>query len=178
MNFSSSSTSYQIQKLLEANTEKRTKTTIGPTVGTRLIIFIDDMNMPCVDNYGTQEPIAFLRLIFDEHGYYGRGNDSHWMSLKDIIFLAAMGKQNLFVVTNPNIYILISVILLGKSGGGRNEMNPRFLSKFSIINMTLPLEETLLYIYSSILNGFVNKFSADIQAASSKITKISIKLYK
>jgi hypothetical protein len=33
---------------LEANVEKRTKDTYGPPPGRRLLIFIDDMNMPQV----------------------------------------------------------------------------------------------------------------------------------
>ncbi|CAD5121743.1 DgyrCDS10220 [Dimorphilus gyrociliatus] len=156
MNFSSSTTSYEIQKNLEANTEKRTKNTLGPTLGKSLVVFIDDMNIPLVDNYGTQEPIAFLRLLFDEEGYYGRGNDSHWIHLKDIDFIAAMGK----------------------SGGGRNEINSRFLSRFSVINMTLPSDSSLFHIYSSILNGHLEGFSKDIQNSSSKITTMSINLYK
>lgn len=48
MNFSSRTTSLDVQRNLEANVEKRTKDTYGPPPGKRLIIFIDDMNMPQV----------------------------------------------------------------------------------------------------------------------------------
>lgn len=34
---------------------------------------MDDMNMPKVDTYGTQQPIAFLKLLVDKGGMYGRG---------------------------------------------------------------------------------------------------------
>jgi len=49
MNFSSRTTSLDVQRNLEANVEKRTKDTYGPPPGRRLIIFVDDMNMPQVN---------------------------------------------------------------------------------------------------------------------------------
>ena len=39
-----------VQRNVESNVEKRTKDTYGPPPGKRLIIFIDDMNMPQVNN--------------------------------------------------------------------------------------------------------------------------------
>ena len=50
MNFSSRTTSLDVQRNFEANAEKRTKDTYGPPPGKRLIVFIDDMNMPQVLN--------------------------------------------------------------------------------------------------------------------------------
>ena len=50
MNFSSRTTSKDVQINLEANVEKRTKDTYGPPPGKRLIVFIDDMNMPQVSD--------------------------------------------------------------------------------------------------------------------------------
>ena len=37
-----------VQRNLEANVEKRTKDLYGPPPGKRLVVFIDDMNMPQV----------------------------------------------------------------------------------------------------------------------------------
>ncbi len=53
INFSSRTTSLDVQRNLEANIEKRTKDTYGPPPGKRLIIFVDDMNMPQLDEYDT-----------------------------------------------------------------------------------------------------------------------------
>ena len=50
------------------------------------------MNMPQVDTYGTQQPIALLKLLLEKGGMYDRGKDLNWKMFKDIFFIAAMGK--------------------------------------------------------------------------------------
>ena len=67
---------------------------------------------------------------------------------------------------------------MGKPGGGRNDVDPRFISLFTVINMTFPSEESLFKIYNSILSGHTQPFSADIQGVVSDITKMTMDLYK
>ena len=50
------------------------------------------MNMPQVDTYGTQQPIALLKLLLEKGGMYDRGKDLNWKLFKDVFFIAAMGK--------------------------------------------------------------------------------------
>jgi len=50
------------------------------------------MNMPQVDTYGTQQPIALLKLLLEKGGMYDRGKDLNWKMFKDVQFIAAMGK--------------------------------------------------------------------------------------
>lgn len=40
-----------VQRTLEAAVEKRTKDTFGPPMGKKVACFIDDMNMPQVDEW-------------------------------------------------------------------------------------------------------------------------------
>lgn len=91
INFSSRTTSLDVQRTIEAAVEKRTKNIFGPPVGKKLIAFIDDMNMPKVDNYGTQQPIALLKLLFERGGMYGRGSDLILKMFKDICKLSITG---------------------------------------------------------------------------------------
>ena len=72
--------------------EKRTKDTYGPPMGKRLLVFMDDMNMPQVDEYGTQQPIALLKLLLEKGGMYDRGKELNLKQFRDIGFVAAMGK--------------------------------------------------------------------------------------
>ncbi len=67
-----------------------------------MLVFIDDMNMPQVDTYGTQQPIALLKLLLEKGGMYDRGKDLNWKMFKDIFFTAAMGKVH--VCTHPYVY--------------------------------------------------------------------------
>lgn len=73
-----------MQRTIEASVEKRTKNIFGPPVGKKLIAFVDDMNMPKVDNYGTQQPIALLKLFVENGGMYDRGKNLNWKIFKDI----------------------------------------------------------------------------------------------
>lgn len=84
INFSSRTTSMDVQRNIEAAVEKRTRETYGPPPGKKLLIFIDDMNMPLVDTYGTQQPIAFLKFLFEKGGFYDRGKDLSLMYMKDM----------------------------------------------------------------------------------------------
>eukprot|EP00062_Callorhinchus_milii_P021625 gi/632978548/ref/XP_007905975.1/ PREDICTED: dynein heavy chain 10, axonemal [Callorhinchus milii] len=156
INFSSRTTSMNIQRNLEANVEKRTKDTYGPPMGKRLIVFIDDMNMPRVDEYGTQQPIALLKLLLEKGGMYDRAKELNYKILKDLGFVAAMGK----------------------AGGGRNEVDPRFISLFCVFNVTFPEEESLFLIYSSILKGHTLIFSDEVQGICGKMTNCTLELYK
>ena len=87
INFSSRTTSMDVQRTVEASVEKRTKDSYGPPPGKKLIIFIDDMNMPRVDTYGTQQPIALLKLLLERGGMYDRGKDMNWKLFKGMCFV-------------------------------------------------------------------------------------------
>lgn len=67
---------------------------------------------------------------------------------------------------------------MGKAGGGRNVVDPRFVSLFCVYNVTVPSDETLEYIYSSILSGHLEIFNSDIQELSNNIINLTLDLYK
>ncbi|VVD00171.1 unnamed protein product [Leptidea sinapis] len=161
MNFSSRTSSMDVQRNLESVVEKRTKDTFGPPVGKKMLVFIDDMNMPIVDTYGTQQPIALLKLLFERKGFYDRGKDLNWKHLKDIGFLAAMGKAARALI----------VTLIW-------QVDPRFISMFSVYNLQFPSESTLQRIYISILQGHFAAFPEEIQEIVDKIVQMTLDLYK
>jgi dynein heavy chain, axonemal len=156
VNFSSRTTSMDVQRTIESSVEKRTKDSFGPPPGKKLIVFIDDMNMPRVDSYGTQQPIALLKLLLEKGGMYDRGKDMNWKLFKDISYFASMGKP----------------------GGGRNEVDPRFISLFNVFNITFPSEDSLFHIFNSILDGHTKAFNQEVRAIVPILAKVTLELYK
>ncbi|CAH8588474.1 Dynein heavy chain 10, axonemal [Schistosoma haematobium] len=156
INFSFRTTSLDVQRNLEANVEKRSKDTYGPVSGKQLIIFIDDMNMPQVDQYGTQQPIALLKLLIERKGVYDRGKELNWKRMQSIDYLAAMGRPD----------------------GGKQDVDPRFISLFSVINIQSPSESTLYKIYSSILTGHTSEFDSGIKNSVNFVTNMTMKLFQ
>ncbi|PNJ55829.1 DNAH11 isoform 6 [Pongo abelii] len=73
-------TSAALQKILEKPLEKKAGHNYGPGGNKKLIYFIDDMNMPEVDLYGTVQPHTLIRQHID----YGHWYDRQKVMLKEI----------------------------------------------------------------------------------------------
>ncbi|XP_067124199.1 dynein axonemal heavy chain 10, partial [Centruroides vittatus] len=156
LNFASYTSSMSVQKCLEAKMEKRMKNIYGPSVGKILTIFIDDLNMPKVDEFGTQQPIALLKLLIEHRGIYDIDKSKSWKNFKDFKLMAAMKKGI----------------------GGKNEIDPRLISLFCCFSM-LPLsDDSIFHIYFSLLEKHTKFFPSEIYDIVSSITKATILLYK
>ncbi|CBZ30501.1 putative dynein heavy chain [Leishmania mexicana MHOM/GT/2001/U1103] len=153
LNFSSRTTSLDAQRTLEDNIEKRTNTVLGPPARKRLIVFVDDINMPKVDLYGTQQPIAFLKLLIESF---------HWYDRKDLLFKNVRDTQFVAAMAPP--------------GGGRNALDPRFVSLFTVFNILFPEEEAIQTIYQQILADAYKTLPVDADFATT-ITSMTLQLH-
>ncbi|KAL1130935.1 hypothetical protein AAG570_012176 [Ranatra chinensis] len=149
--------SEMLQKILEKPLEKKAGRNYGPPSNKTMIYFIDDMNMPEVDPYGTVEPHTLIRQHLD----YGHWYDRSRLTLKDIHncqYVACM---------NPT--------------AGSFTINSRLQRHFCVFSMNFPNNESLTTIYSSILSQhFVNsenRFPNTITRLCDNIVAASIALH-
>ena len=157
LNFSAQTGAASTQYSIEKKLQKRTKTTYGGPLNKKVLIFVDDINMPSLEIYGASPPIELLRQFQDFCGFYDRDK---WFFKKII-----------------NTVLIASA---GFIGGGRSELTPRFMRHFNILNIEKPSIPILTKIFTSILDGHfkLNNFKQDIQLLLKPIIKSTIELYQ
>jgi len=94
INFNSYTDSKTLQLVIQGNVEKRMGKFYGPPPGKKLIFFMDDVNMPKVDNFGTQAPICLVRQIIDYGLVFNREHLEEQWTLLDIVFAACMNPKS------------------------------------------------------------------------------------
>lgn len=126
INFSSRTTSMDLQANIEDNIDKRSGRIFGPKIlGRSLIIFIDDLHMPKVDTYGTQQPIALLKFFVEKNYIYERAGNLDMKIVKDTQVLTAL--------LPPNVATMV---------------DPRLLSLFTTFNLVFPTDDNVKKIYN------------------------------
>lgn len=157
VNFSAQTTAQQTQDIILTKLDKRRKGVVGPTLGTKCVIFVDDLNMPAREKYGAQPPIELLRQWMD-HGSWFDLRDTASIQLVDIQFIAAMGPP----------------------GGGRNHVTSRFLRHMNVLSITEFDDLTLKSIFGTILDWhFTSKgFVEGITKLSSSLVSSVLDIYQ
>ena len=155
VNMSAATTSNSVQDIIEGSLEKRAKNKLGPNAGKRLVVFVDDFNMPKKDTYGSQPPLELLRQWIDYSGWYDRLKQS-WKYILDIQLVGAMGPP----------------------GGGRTVISERLQSRFNVINFTFPAEKQVRLIFESILSNYYANFGDELKQLVSGLVQATVQLYE
>ena len=113
-----------MQDIIEARVEKRTKGTYVPIGGTQLVTFMDDLNMPVKDEFGSQPPLELIRQWIDFGFWYDREKQLP-KRIQKMFLLASMGPP----------------------GGGRMSISRRLQSRFNQINITFPTVNAAISSY-------------------------------
>ena len=90
VNFNYYTDSALLQNSLEQPLEKKAGRTYAPPGKYKLIYFIDDINMPMLDDYDTQSAVALLR----QHADYGHWYDRVKMQIMDITNTSPVSAMN------------------------------------------------------------------------------------
>lgn len=146
INLNSFTTADQLQNILEAPLEKKSGARFGPPGAKRLIYFVDDLNMPFVDKYETQAPIALLRQSLDYSGWYDR---------QKIVLKEVQATQYLTCM-NPT--------------AGSFTINPRMQRHFATFAVQMPSADQLVAIYTAIVGGHLATFDAEVAKLGAKVS--------
>ncbi|CAM9397550.1 unnamed protein product, partial [Discosporangium mesarthrocarpum] len=144
-----------LQQQLEQPIDKRSGKTYGPPNSKRLIYFIDDLNMPFVEEYGTQTPIALLRQHMDYHGWYDRGDPGLRKNIQDVQFLCAMNHKS-----------------------GSFFVNPRLQRHFVTFGCQTPTDDNLTTVYHAVLDNHLGSFSGDVRKMSTGLVDATVALHR
>ena len=145
------------QKILEKPLEKKAGKNYGPPGNKKLIYFLDDMNMPEVDTYGTVGPHTIIRQHLDYGHWYCRNK----LTQKDIHncqYVACM---------NPT--------------AGSFTINPRLQRHFATFAVVFPSAESLFTIYNAILSDHLentgNKFTFLVRKMCTNVVNATLQLH-
>lgn len=146
--------SHTLQQEIEMHIDKRSGTSFGPPMGKKLIFFVDDMNLPYVETYGTQNSIALLTQHMQHGSIFDRTDLGMRKHLSDIQYVAAM---------NPT--------------AGSFEICERCQRHFATFAVTMPSQTDLSCIFGTVFGGHLEAFQPVVQELSGKIVNAAIQIH-
>ncbi|KAL0488326.1 dynein heavy chain [Acrasis kona] len=154
--FSAQTNSSRTQEMIETKLVPR-KGVLRAPPGKKVVLFIDDLNMPQLEQFGAQPPIELLRQLLSYNGFYDVKDRANfpWKRVEDVTVVAACGPP----------------------GGGRNPTTPRLLRLFHVLNVPDLSEDSMFRIFHCILSGFLTNFNEEIQSVSKTLVKIAVDLF-
>ena len=154
INMSYYTDSAALQVELENPIEKRSGRIYGPPPGKKLMYFVDDLNLPYIEEYGTQNSHSLLTQHLCYSNFYDRDDMSLKKDVVDAQYIAAM---------NPT--------------SGSFTICERLQRHFAVLCCVMPGTEDLTTIYHSIVKGHLGGFTQPIQDLAPLLVDAAILLH-
>ena len=158
-NFSATTSPQSYLRGIETTVEKKAGSVYGPPAGKLLTVFVDDVNLPEINEWGDQTTNEFFRQLIEMKGYYSLEKPGDFIQLVDLSFMTAM--------CHP--------------GGGRNDVPQRFKRHFVYFNCTRPTNDDIDRIYSTISDAHFNEkqgFKKEICSMVKELVPLTRKLWQ
>ncbi|KAF4658988.1 hypothetical protein FOL47_007767, partial [Perkinsus chesapeaki] len=152
--FSAQTTANQTQDIIDGKLDKRRKGVFGPPINKKMLVFVDDVNMPAKETYGAQPPIEILRQGLTMSGWYDR-KTWEFRQFVDMQYLAAMGPP----------------------GGGKNDITDRYSRQFNLIFVTPFDDESLARIFTTMVQKFLGVMPREVAANAPTVVAATIEVY-
>ena len=147
---------YALQAQIEKVIDKRSGRLFGPPSGKTMTYFLDDLNLPFIEDYGTQNAHSLLRMIMDLKTFYDRTDLSFRKEIDDCKYIAAM---------NPT--------------AGSFTVADRVQRHFPVLACDIPSANEAKSIYLQILRGHLySGFSSDIAEHAEQFVDATIHIHK
>lgn len=149
LGFSSTSSISSLHTALDGWIEKRQGRTFGPMSGKKMIVFVDDVSMPNINEWGDQPTNELTRQLIEMCGCYNLERAGEWKSIVDLHWVAAMPRPS----------------------SSSNDLPPRFKRHFMIIGVPMPSKGVILRVFGSIIDAWavLNKVSPPVHTALSAL---------
>ncbi|XP_033124826.1 dynein heavy chain 6, axonemal-like [Anneissia japonica] len=146
----------RIQAQIQHKLIKKGKNMMVAPRGKRLIVFVDDLNLPAPEEFGAQPPLELIRQFLEFGGFY----DTKKLLWKDILDVTLIGA-------------------CAPPGGGRQTISPRLLKYFSLLSLPQPSIKSLQHIYQVQLGRFVENqdFLPEVKELLNPMVSASIAIY-
>ena len=144
----------QIQELIFSQIIKRKRAVFGPASGKRLIVFIDEINMPQKQEFNDQPPLELTRQILDRGGCYVWKQNKEYVCLEDVYLMAALNPQ------------------------ARDPMPPRLVRQFFVLGYPELEKSTLTTIFDHLLKHSLRKYNEVVKSLISQMIDLQLNLFQ
>ena len=154
--FSAHTSADATQSMMEATLQRTDRRVYAPADDKQCVIFLDDLNQPMMDEFGSQMTNELIRFLMDRNGAYDHTNKT-FHRVERVAFVGAMGL----------------------TGGGRHQLTDQALRHFNHISL-IPFDPTTIrHIFTTILTWHFesNAFIPSVHSLQSPLISATCELY-